>query len=35
MLRFEIQVYLSVGFDHGFAMTRVNFVPAVGAQSDP
>jgi len=27
--------YLSVGFDHGLAMTRVDLVPAVGAQSDP
>lgn len=34
--RVEISnIYLSVGFDHSLAMTRVDFVPAVGAQSDP
>lgn len=27
--------YLPIGFDHGLAVTGVNFVPAVGTQSDP
>jgi len=29
------KTHLSVGFDHGFSMSRVDFVPAVGAESDP
>jgi len=31
----RIKIHLSVSFDHGFAMSRVDFVPAVGAESDP
>jgi len=27
--------HLSVNFDHGFAMARINLVPAVRAQTDP
>jgi len=33
--KFEKKTHFSIGFDHGFAMTRVDFVPAVGAESDP
>jgi len=31
----SIKTHLSVSFDHGFAMSWVDFVPAVGAESDP
>lgn len=29
------KTHLSINFNHGFAMAWVNFVPAVGAKTDP